>query len=512
MSDSRRDDKGTGGATSPGADAAPAAAGARPDGWPRWRVFPPIALGVIMATLDASVVNIALPTLQRTLHAGLSTVEWVSLAYSLTLTGLLLAAGRFADAHGRRNVYGGGLLLFTLASLLCGSAPSVEALIGLRVFQGLGAALLAANGSALLVQAFPIEERGRALGAFGAMVGVGLAVGPPLGGLIVAHASWRWIFFLNLPLGLLSWALLKRRVPPDSVPAGAPKVDFIQPVLWASGLAGLMLALTRGPESGWTDPLVLACAAGGALLLGAFLVAQSGSRDPLLPLDLVVGPLGAAVSLTFLGQLLSVSVGFHMPLVLEETGGLSAAQSGAWLAVLPVAALFCAPVAGRLADRLGARTLTVTGMALSAIGMWLLANLGAMPAGVRLAAGLTLIGVGQGLFAVPNASALLTLVPHERLGLASGLQSTTRNLGLAAGVAFTGAMVTARYHAHAGTPLHLGAAGGVDRGAFVLATHETFTALALLGLLATWLAWRVRAGRPGGTAPVATAGAAAPTP
>ena len=476
-----------------GGTALAAASAAVGDTWPRWRVFPPIALGVIMATLDASVVNIALPTLQRTLHAGLSTVEWVSLAYSLTLTGLMLAAGRFADAQGRRNVYGGGLLLFTLASVLCGSAPTVEALIGLRVLQGLGAALVAANGSALLVQAFPLEERGRALGAFGAMVGVGLAIGPPLGGLIVAHASWRWIFFLNLPLGLLAWWLLQQRVLPDPVTPGAAKVDLVQPALWASGLAALMLALTRGPESGWTDALVLGGAAAGVLLLVAFFAVQSRSSDPLLPLDLVVGPLGAAVSLTFLGQLLSVSVGFHMPLVLEETGGLSAAQSGAWLAVLPLAALFCAPVAGRLADKLGARTLTVTGMALTAFGMWLLANLGVMPAGAKLAAGLTLIGIGQGLFAVPNASALLSLVPPERLGLASGLQSTTRNLGLAAGVAFTGAMVTARYHAHAGSPLHLGALGGVDRGAFVLATHEAFTALAVLGLFATWLAWRVRA-------------------
>jgi EmrB/QacA subfamily drug resistance transporter len=461
--------------------------------WPRWKVFPPIALGVVMATLDASVVNIALPTLQRTLHAGLSTVEWVALAYSLTLTGLLLAAGRFADAHGRRTTYGAGLLLFTAASVLCGCAPTVEALIALRVLQGVGAALVAANGSALLVQAFPLAERGRALGAFGAMVGVGLAVGPPLGGLLVAHASWRWIFFINLPLGLLAWALLRQRVPADTPAERTTSLDVVQPALWALGLAALMLALTRGPESGWADPLVIGCAIAGALLLAAFLSMQTRSASPLLPLDLVVGPLGAAVGLTFLGQVLSVSVGFHMPLVLEETGGLTPAQSGAWLAVLPVAALFCAPMAGRLADKLGARTLTVTGMALTALGMWMLANLGALPAGGRLAAALALIGVGQGLFMVPNASALLSLVPPERLGLASGLQSTTRNLGLAAGIAFTGAMVTARYHAHAGSPLHLGAPGGVDKGSFVFATREAFQALTVVALLATFLAWRVRA-------------------
>ncbi|HXS81650.1 MAG TPA: MFS transporter, partial [Methylomirabilota bacterium] len=203
--------------------------------------------------------------------------------------------------------------------------------------------------------------------------------------------------------------------------------------------------------------------------------------------------LGAAVTLTFLGQVLSAGVGFHMPLVLEETGGLTPARSGAWLAVLPLAALSCAPVAGRLADKMGARTLTTVGLVLAAIGLWLLSQLGAMPAGMRLAAGLVLVGVGLGLFTVPNASAVLSLVPYDRVGLAAGLQGTTRSLGLAAGIAFTGAMVTARYHGHSGTALRLGSPGGVDHLAFVLATREAFQVLAVLALLSAGLSWLVRA-------------------
>ncbi len=462
--------------------------------WPRWRVFPPIALGVIMATLDASVVNIALPTLQRSFHASLSTVEWVALAYSLTLTGVLLAAGRLADARGRRRIYGLGLLGFTIASLLCGLAPDVNTLIALRALQGFCAAFVSANGSALLVQAFPIEERGRALGAFGAMVGVGLAIGPPLGGMVVAHASWRWIFLVNIPLGLLAWNLLQRRVAADGPPQAITPSwsDRVQPLLWALGLVGVMAAVTRAPEHGVAEPIVLTCAIAGVALLTAFLVTQSRARDPLLPLDLVFGPLGAAVSLTFLGQLLTVAVGFLMPLVLEESAGLTAAQSGAWLAVLPGAALFCAPVAGRLADRLGTRTLTVSGMAITVAGLFLLSRLGVMPMGAPLVIGLALVGIGQGLFAVPNASALLSLVPPERLGVASGLQGTTRSLGIASGVALAGALLTARYLTHSGVELHLGTHGGLDRGSFVAATHEVFTLLTVLAAGATGLAWRVR--------------------
>jgi MFS family permease len=239
---------------------------------------------------------------------------------------------------------------------------------------------------------------------------------------------------------------------------------------------------------------VLGSAVSGAVLLALFLASQLAAAEPLLPLDLVRGPLGAAVSLTFLGQVLSASVGFHMPLVLEETGGFSPARSGAWLSLLPLAALFCAPVAGRLADRTGARTLTTAGMLLTAAGLWLLAHLGALPAGATLAAGLVLVGVGQGLFAVPNASALLSLVPADRLGLASGLQGTTRNLGLAAGIAFTGALVTARYHTHSRATLRLGSPGGVDHEAFVLSTREAFLALAALALVSALLAWLARPG------------------
>ena len=461
--------------------------------WPRWRVFPPVALGVIMATLDASVVNIALPTLQRVLHAPLSTVTWIALAYSLTITGGLLAAGRFADARGRKRVYGMGLIGFTVASLLCGLAPNAGVLIALRVVQGLFAALVSANGSALLVQAFPAEERGRALGAFGAMVGLGLAFGSPLGGFVIAHASWRWIFFANLPLGLYAASLLARRVPDDTPTAAPVAFDRVQPVLWATGLAGVMLTCTRASEHGLFDPLVFGSAIAGVVLLTAFLVAQSRAVDPLLPLDLVFGPLGAAVSLTFMGQLLTSAVGFIMPNVLEETAGLDVAKSSLWVSVLPVAALFCAPVAGRLADRVGPRVLTVTGMAMTAFGLLLLSRLGAFPIGPTLVAGLVLVGVGQGLFMVPNSSALMSLVPPERLGIASGLQGTTRNLGIASGIALAGTLLTARYLGHAGSELHLGVQGGVDRPAFVATTHEAFLVLSLLAVVATWLAWRARA-------------------
>jgi len=465
------------------------------DAFPRWRVFPAIGLGVIMATLDISVVNIALPTLQRSFHSPLTTVEWVVIAYVLTITGLLLSAGRLADLRGRRRVYATGLVIFTAASALCGAAPSIGWLIAARVLQGVGAALVSANGSALLVSAFPLEERGRALGAFGAMVGVGLAIGPVLGGLVVQHLSWRWIFFVNLPLGLLTLWLLFRRVRDEPPAPGAHALDAPAALTWSAALVALLLAVSRGPVLGWRHPAIAALFVLAAVLLLVFGWIESRSRYPMLPLALLFSPLGLAVSLTFLGQMLSIAVGFHLPLYLEDVLGFSAAKSGGWLAALPLAALFIAPFAGRIADRIGSRPLTIGGMGMTAVGLWVLSDVGTSPHPLHLIGGMLLIGAGQGLFAVPNASALLSLVPREQLGIASGLQGTARNLGIATGSAVMGAIVASRYGANGGGVLAASASGAIDRSAFAAATHDAYIAMAVLAVFATWVAWRQRGAR-----------------
>ncbi|MEO5988157.1 MAG: MFS transporter [Candidatus Eisenbacteria bacterium] len=462
------------------------------DAFPRWRVFPAIGLGVIMATLDISVVNIALPTLQRSLRAPFTTVEWVVLAYVITITGLLLSAGRLADLHGRRRVYAAGLVVFTAASALCGMAPSVGMLIAARVVQGVGAALVSANGSALLVNAFPLQERGRALGAFGALVGVGLAIGPVIGGLVVQALSWRWIFFVNLPLGLLTLWLLFARVPNEPSARDAHAIDTPAALIWSAALVSLMLAVSRGPVLGWRHPAIAALFALAVALLALFAWTERRSAHPMLPLALLFSPLGLAVSLTFLGQMLSIAVGFHLPLYFEDVLGFSAAKSGGWLAALPLAALVTAPFAGRMADAFGTKPLTMIGMALTAAGFWVLSGVGVAPHPVHLIGGMLMIGAGQGLFAVPNASALLSLVPREQLGIASGLQGTARNLGIATGSAMMGAIVASRYHAHGGGILASTTLGGVDAPAFAGATHDAYVAMAILAVMAAGVAWRQR--------------------
>jgi EmrB/QacA subfamily drug resistance transporter len=444
-----------------------------------------------MATLDISVVNIALPTLSRSFGVPLTTIEWVVLAYVLTITGLLLALGRLADRYGRRRIYGLGLAVFTLASALCAAAPGAHALIAARTLQGFGAAMMTANSLALLVVCFPPEERGRCLGAFGAMVGAGLAMGPPIGGMLVQQLSWRWIFLINLPLGVLALVLLPRRLPPDPPRGPAGRLHLVGAALWSAGLVSFMLALSRGPEWGWGLTGVAPLFALAAVLLAAFAVSERRASDPLLPLEAIAGPLGISLALSLLGNLVSIAVGFHLPLYLEEVFGFDAGRSGRWLVVLPLMALVLAPIAGRWSDRWGARPLSVAGFLLTALGLMTLGRVGAHPQLVYILVGMALVGIGQGIFAVPNARALMSAVPPARLGLANGLQGTVRSLGISGGAALTAALLASRVSAHGGGRLVAGAMAPAGRLAFARATTETYMVLAVFALLGVILATRM---------------------
>ncbi len=456
--------------------------------YPRWRVFPALALGTVMATLDISIVNIALPTLSRAFGKPITSIEWVVLAYVATITGLLLAFGRLADALGRRRVYATGLGAFTAASALCAVSPSLATLVAARALQGVGAAMMTSNSSALLVGNFPPEERGKALGAFGALVGVGLALGPPLGGLIVASLSWRWIFLINLPLGLLALREVRARIPEDRPAAARTPVDAAGAALWFGSLVLALVGLSRGPALGWTHTTVWPAFALALALLVAFAAREARSPNPLLPVRLLRGRLGIAATLTFLGQAISIAIGFHLPLYLEDVLGFDAGRSGRWLAVLPLAALFIAPLAGRGSDRVGSRPLGVTGLALAAAGFAVLMHVGVTPQPWHLLGGMALVGVGLGIFTVPNTSAVLSSVPHAQLGLASGLQATMRNLGISAGAAATAAIVASRYAAHGGGALASGTLDAAGREAFARATHDAFAVMAVTALAAAVLA------------------------
>jgi MFS family permease len=322
------------------------------------------------------------------------------------------------------------------------------------------------------------------------MVGVGLAVGPPLGGLIVGHASWRWIFFLNVPIGLLAMQQLLTRIPDDRPAPGRTHLELGAVAAWCLALVGLTVALARGPEAGWASPLVAGAFATCVAAFAAFVVLERRSPAPLLPPSLLFGAVGAGATLTLLGQALSISVGFHLPLYLEDVLGFGASRSGAWLATLPLSALVCAPLAGRWSDRIGSRPLMVFGLVLTAAGLFALSGVGVTPHPVHILGGMALVGVGQGLFGVPNSSQLLSAAPRAQLGLASGLQATMRNLGITSGAAGMAALVATQYAAHGGGAMSALQAGAVNRAAFAAATHDAYLAGGVVALFAALLAAR----------------------
>ncbi len=411
------------------------------------------AVGTFMATLDSSIVNISLPAIARDLAAGLAATQWVQLAYSLGVTSLLLVVGRLADLWGRRPVYVSGLLTFTAASLLCARAPGVGALIAARGLQAVGAAMIMAVGPAIVAGAFGPGRRGQALAVIAVTVSLGLMLGNSIGGLLTHLFGWRSIFLVNLPFGLsAAWLGWRTLAPREAAEAGGrgprgrpPALDWPGAAASASGIGALLLAVSHGEAWGWGSARTLALLAAGALLLAAFVVRQRRAADPLLDLDLFHDPTFRSANLaSLLTFTATVSVNFLMPFYLVTLLGRSAAQAGLIFMTGPLALSLLAPVGGRLADRAGSRGPTVAGLALIVAGLLALGRLGEAAGSADVIWRLALIGAGQGLFQTPNNNALLSSVPPARLGVASGLQAVTRNLGFVAGVALAGALVAAR--------------------------------------------------------------------
>jgi MFS family permease len=353
-----------------------------------WPAFSAVSIGTLMATLDGNIVNVALPTLGVELGAPVDALQWIVNAYLLAITVTLVLVGRLGDRLGHRAVYAGGLLVFTLGSALCGAAPGLRELVGARVVQALGASAMMAIGPAIVTASFPPSMRGRALGTVGTVVAVGLTLGPPVGGLILAHLSWRWIFYVNLPVGALAiaWAL---RILPRGGGTGGPLLD------------------------------------------------RSIFRIPAFSLGLLAG---------FLSYAAMFSQTFLTPFLLARVLGLSPGGLGLVLAAVPVALAGSSPLAGWISDRFGlaARGLPAFGMLVLA-GALLRLSLGDADASVAsVAAHLFVAGVGMGLFQAPNNAAVMGALPRARLGSGGGLLATARNAGMAAGVAVAGTLFALR--------------------------------------------------------------------
>ncbi len=456
----------------------------------KWFVLIAIAMAIFLGTVDGSIVNVALPTLVDEFDTTFGVAQWVVLAYLLTQTTLTLMFGRLGDMIGKKPIFTMGFGVFTIGSVLAGLSPTIEFLIAARVVQALGASMIFALGFAITTESFPPSERGKALGINGTTVSLGIMAGPIIGGMILEATDWRWIFFVNLPIGIIGTITAIKFVP-NTKPKGKQRFDFVGAGTFFVGLLTFLLALTMGQEIGFTEPLILGMFVVSIGAIAAFVVAERRVSQPMLNLalfksrDLTVNLITGFIGFFALSGMLLL-----VPFYLTDVIGLAPRGIGFVLGAIPITMGIVAPLSGTLSDRIGSRPVTVAGLALMTVayaiaGFWVE---GATTALAVVVVGL-IIGLGFGIFQSPNNSAILGSVPHSQLGVTSGMLTINRTTASLTGIAVLGALWAARTATYAGggevadAPAAAQAAALADT--MILATVLVGIAL----LLALW-AWK----------------------
>ncbi|UCE30724.1 MAG: MFS transporter [Burkholderiales bacterium] len=410
----------------------------------RWPILVGVGASIFMFTLDMSIVNVALPTLQRHFAASVHAVQWTVLAYTTVIASLVLGAAQLADRFGRRRAYLFGLGLFTLASALAAMAPSLPLLIAARALQGLGAIFISALSIAVLTLTFPRSEHGRAIGMMGPLVLAGLALGPAVGGLVLQAFGWRAIFLINLPVGTLLFVLMLRLLPAALDARTSGGIDARGMVTSALTLAALMIALAIGQAGGFARPLPLALAATALASLVLFVRFERSAAHPMLPLALFYGRRFVILLVAGLSLFLVIAGSMSVqPFFLQQGLGLAVAQVGLLLAIGPIAAGLAQPVMGALTDRIGPDRMTLAGFAVLALGCVsiLSIDLQTTPFGYGLR--VLLYGIATGMVHAGNSVAVMGATSSGKAPLASALLSLTRSLGQTVGAAIAFAIIAA---------------------------------------------------------------------
>jgi len=459
----------------------------------KWLAMAGLGMGVFMATLDASIVNISLPTLVQVFNTNFATIQWVVLSYALVLTSLMLMVARLGDMFDKKRIWLGGLALFTLSSLLCGLSPSVGWLIAFRALQGLGATMMQALGMAMITEVFPANERGRAMGVLGSVVSVGIAVGPPLGGILIGLAGWQWIFFVNVPVGLVTAVVVTRFVPQSVPAAGRQRFDLRGALVLMAALAFYALGMTLGQRMGFGAPLTLGLLTAAAVGFVTLLAVEKRTDQPMIDLSLFRNPLfGLNLLMGFL-VFMVLSGGFILPFLLELVRGFPTQLVGLMMMAFPVIMGLVSPLSGMLADRYGSRLISIVGLIVIIAGCLSMVTLTAEVTPLGFVARMIPLGLGFGLFQTPNNSAIMGAAPRHRMGIASGLLSLSRTLGQSTGLPLMGALFAAQALAHAGLPVGSDVTTAPPQAlvAGVTGTYLIGAGIVLAAAVLAWLAYRL---------------------
>lgn len=409
-----------------------------------WLVFGVTSLGTFMATLDSSIVNVALPVISSGLGVTLSLVQWVVTAYLLTISSLLPIFGRAGDMYGQRHVYSIGFLIFALSSAACGFADQIYVLIISRVLQAIGAAMLMANGPAIVARAFPPGERGRALGGVGTMVAMGSMVGPSLGGLLTSFFGWEYIFFVNIPIGIAGF-FLGYAILPEGERRRDELFDWKGASLFAVGIGSFLLLLSHGEDWGWATPRSIGIGLIAFCSLSLFVWVEKRVDYPMLDLGLFRNWPFLAGNLSGLFSFMAMfSNTILLPFYLSEIRSLTPGQVGLLITPFPLIMAVVAPVSGYLSDRTSPVVLTTAGLTLTTAGLLFLAASGLETPIWHVALAQAVMGFGNGLFQSPNNNSVLSSVDKSKVGVAGGMNALVRNVGMVTGTAVAVSVQEAR--------------------------------------------------------------------
>lgn len=456
----------------------------------KWWVLLAVGLALFLGSVDGSIVNVAVAPLMQSLNADFPTVQWVILSYLLTLTLLLVGMGRLADMMGKKRIFVMGIVIFLLGSMLCGMAPNVYWLIGFRVVQAVGAAMVIALGTAILTEAWPPHQRGQVLGLAAGFISMGIVLGPVAGGLILGTLSWRWIFYVNLPIGAISLLLSMLFLSPMPAAGRGERFDFVGATVMGGALLAFTLAMTVGQNLGFTDTRILFLLAISVIMATIFIVVEQRVAYPIIDLSLFRLPAFSLNLFTAVLAFIAISgVVLLLPLYLNLVLGLGMERVGLLMAAVPLIMVALQPLSGTLSDRLGTRPVSLLGLFFILAGYLAMTTLQTDTTQVGFVARMLPVATGMSIFNSPNNSAIMGAAPRARLGVASGILSMVRTLGQVTGVAALGAFFASRV-------LHYG--GGAELSvappqSIVLALHDQFLLVAgliLVGIVVSMLTWR----------------------
>ena len=443
----------------------------------KWWTLLAACTATFMLLLDVTIVNVALPDIQRSLHSSFSDLQWVIDAYALMLASLLLTAGSLGDILGRRLVFAGGLVLFIAASLSCALATTPLFLNLARGAQGIGGAVMLATSLALIAQEFHGRDRGTAFGIWGATIGFSVAVGPLVGGLLTEKLGWEWIFYINIPVGAFALVVTLLRVPKAHQRTDA-SIDWVGVVLWTGALFLLVLALIRGNDAGWSSAQIVGMLIGSAVLFVAFVLVELAQEHPMLELSLFRIPTftgGAIVAFTLAASIFAMFL--YLTLYLQNILQLSPLETGVRFLPLSMLSFVVAAVAGPLSERLPIRLFLGGGLVIVGVSLLLMHGLTIHSEWTALLPGFCVAGIGLGLVNPPLAATAVGVVEPKMAGMGSGINNTFRQVGIATGIAALGAILQARVISHVEGALH--GVHGVDasRVAHSVATGSTQQAI-----------------------------------